>query len=92
MEYMALGIPVIVNDNPDQKHVVQQANCGLCVELSAAGFAQAVVTLLRDPVRCKEMGVAGERYVRQNRGYDRLAGHVATSYRSLLRRHQPEAA
>jgi glycosyltransferase involved in cell wall biosynthesis len=93
MEYMALGIPVIVNDNPDQKHVVEQANSGLCVELSAAAFAQAVITLLRDPVRCKEMGAAGERYIRENRGYGRLAGHVATSYRSLLRRdQQPEAA
>jgi glycosyltransferase involved in cell wall biosynthesis len=86
MEYMALGIPVVVNDNPDQMNVVQQANCGLCVELSASAFAQAVVTLLRDPVRRKEMGAAGEHYVRQNRGYDRLAVHVASSYKSFLKK------
>jgi len=86
MEYMALGIPVVVNDNPDQMNVVQQANCGLCVELSASAFAQAVVTLLRDPVRRKKMGAAGEHYVRQNRGYDRLAVHVASSYKSFLKK------
>jgi glycosyltransferase involved in cell wall biosynthesis len=91
MEYMALGIPVVVNDNPDQMQVVQQANCGLCVDFSAATFAQAVLMLLRDPVRCKEMGAAGERYVRQNRGYDRLAMHVASSYKSFLNSNRKNA-
>jgi glycosyltransferase involved in cell wall biosynthesis len=92
MEYMALGIPVVVNDNPDQKHVVQQANCGLCVDLDATAFAQAVLALLRDPSRCKEMGAAGERYIAQHRGYDRLAKRVAQSYRSFLNRDRCQEA
>jgi glycosyltransferase involved in cell wall biosynthesis len=84
IEYMALGVPVVVNDNPDQKRVVDQAECGLCVELDPAAFARAVLTLLNDPGHSSEMGAAGRQYVAQNRGYDTLAASLATSYRSFF--------
>jgi glycosyltransferase involved in cell wall biosynthesis len=86
IEYMALGIPVVVNDNPDQKRVVEEAGSGICVELDAAMFADAVVTLLSDPRRCSEMGRAGQEYVKQNRGYDTVSARLAASYRAFFNR------
>jgi glycosyltransferase involved in cell wall biosynthesis len=86
IEYMALGVPVVVNDNPDQKRVVEEAGSGICVELDAAMFADAVVTLLSDPRRCSEMGRAGQEYVKQNRGYDTVSARLAASYRAFFNR------
>jgi glycosyltransferase involved in cell wall biosynthesis len=81
---IALGLPVVVNDNPDQRQVVEEAGCGLCVALSADSFAQAVSALLADPARRAAMGAAGQRYITQNRGYDTLARRLATSYREFF--------
>ncbi len=84
IEYMALGLPVVVNDNPDQKKVVDTAACGLCVALGADTFAQAVLALLDDPDRRAAMGRAGRDYVTQNRGYDTISQGLATAYRTLF--------
>jgi len=86
IEYMALGIPVVVNDNPDQQQVVAAAACGLCVALGADTFAAAVLTLLDDPVRRAQMGWAGQRYVTQHRGYDTISQRLALSYREIFER------
>jgi glycosyltransferase involved in cell wall biosynthesis len=88
MEYMALGIPVVVNDNPDQKAVVESAQCGLCVEGSAVAFAHAMLALLADPARCAAMGIAGQRYVNENRGYNKLAADLANAYRDFFHKRQ----
>jgi glycosyltransferase involved in cell wall biosynthesis len=84
IEYMALQLPVVVNDNPDQRQVVEAAGCGLCVALSADAFAQAVLTLLDDPDRRGAMGKAGYRYVTHNRGYDTIARCLAGVYQGFL--------
>jgi glycosyltransferase involved in cell wall biosynthesis len=86
IEYMALGIPVVVNDNPDQQRVVAAAACGVCVALGAATFAAAVLALLDDPVRCATMGRAGQRYVTAHRGYDTISAGLAAAYRHILAR------
>jgi glycosyltransferase involved in cell wall biosynthesis len=84
IEYMALGIPVVVNDNPDQRKVVDAAACGLCVALGADTFAAAVLTLLGDSARRAAMGSAGRRYVVQHRGYDTISRCLASSYRQVF--------
>ena len=92
IEYMALGLPVVVNDNPDQQQVVEAAGCGLCVGLGADSFAQAVLTLLADPARRAAMGEAGRHYVTQNRGYDTLASRLAASYREFFGQREKNRA
>lgn len=84
IEYMALGLPVVVNDNPDQRQIVDEAGSGLCVELTANNFARAVLKLLGDAPRRIAMGKAGQRYVMQHRGYDTLASRLAISYQKLF--------
>lgn len=84
IEYMALGVPVVVNDNPDQQQVVNAAACGLCVVLGADTFAAAVLSLLGDPARRAAMGRAGQRYVAQHRGYDTISNRLAASYRKFF--------
>jgi glycosyltransferase involved in cell wall biosynthesis len=81
IEYMALGIPIVVNDNPDQMQLVSEAGCGLCVAMDAVAFAGALMTILGDTARARAMGLAGQRYIAENRSYCVLAAELAKSYR-----------
>ena len=86
IEYMALGLPVIVNNNPDQEQVIAESAGGLCVPHDAESFAQAVLTLLKDPARCQEMGKSGKAYVNQIRNYDNMAKKLASDYYRICQR------
>lgn len=84
-EYMALRLPVVCNDNPDQEEAVRASGAGLCVPYTAHDFAEAVLDLLaRTPAERAAMGEAGRRYVQARRDYPHLAASLATRYRHLL--------
>lgn len=85
VEYMALGLPVVVNNNPDQAQVVAESGAGLCVPLEAKAFSEAIVYLLNSPDKRREMGQAGINYIRRVRGYDTLSSNLAEVYTQLLR-------
>ncbi|MBI1890596.1 MAG: glycosyltransferase family 4 protein [Burkholderiales bacterium] len=91
IEYMALGLPVVGNDNPDQAYVVKEGQAGLCVTLDPQEFAEAVLELLEDAARREQMAQSGQRYVKQARSYDALASQVAASYRSFFERRPQES-
>jgi glycosyltransferase involved in cell wall biosynthesis len=82
---MAMGLPVIVNDNPDQEQVIAESDGGLCVPLEAGTFAKAMMTLLDNPSRCQEMGRLGKAYVSNVRSYDNLSTNLAATYIKLAR-------
>jgi len=83
VEYMALGLPVVANDNPDQAMVIEESGAGICVPLHGKAFAEAVVGLLKTPETMRRMGVKGRQYVASNRGYDSIARAVASVYKNL---------
>lgn len=83
VEYMGLGLPVVANDNPDQKQVIEESGAGLCVALEGGAFADAVISLLNDPAEMRRMGARGRAYVAQHRGYDSIARRVAAVYQTL---------
>jgi glycosyltransferase involved in cell wall biosynthesis len=84
VEYMALGVPVIANDNPDQAQVIAESGGGLCVPFQAEAFAQGVVRLLAEPQSMRQMGAQGRSYVADVRGYDSIATRVASAYRLVV--------
>lgn len=83
-EYMALGVPVVGNDNPDQKKVLEESRGGLCVPLTADDFARAVCRLLADEPLRRSMASAGRLYIESRRGYDVLSRAVAAKYAELV--------
>lgn len=85
VEYMAIGLPVVANDNPDQKKLLLESQGGYCVPLDAASFAGAVIRILDAPEEGKAMGGRGKEYIAQNRGYEQLAQMVASAYRKALK-------
>lgn len=86
-EYLALGIPVVCNDNPDQERVIRESEAGICVLYSAEDFADAVIRMLcLDKNARDEMGMKGRDYVEHYRDYQVIGDNVANSYRNLFRR------
>ena len=80
VEYMAMGKPVVANDHPEQRLIINQSKGGLCVPYKEADFADAVVELLSDHRRSVEMGMYGKHYVEVNRSYDKIAQMVESYY------------
>ena len=84
-EYLALGIPVVCNDNPDQEQVIKKSGAGLCVPYSPENFASAIIKMLNlDKAALNIMQTNGKDYVNHFRSYRRIGDEVANSYKRLL--------
>jgi glycosyltransferase involved in cell wall biosynthesis len=84
-EYLALGVPVVCNDNPDQASVIEETGAGVCVPYTAEEFSDAVVTMLStDTVTRNVMIESGRRYIGAKRSYTFLSKELATRYHALL--------
>jgi glycosyltransferase involved in cell wall biosynthesis len=84
VEYLALGIPSVANDIPDQALVVAQSGAGLCVPMEADAFAAAARHLLEDRALAAEFAQRGPAYVKSHRTYAILGKVVAETYTKIL--------
>jgi len=80
-EYLALGVPVVCNDNPDQQAIIEASGGGISVPYTAEDFAKAVLQLLAHDsnVRSK-MVERGASLVLEQRAYKTIAAHIAVTY------------
>lgn len=84
-EYLALGVPVVCSDNPDQQAIMTQTGAGRCVPYTADDFARAVIELLElRPAERAAMAERGSQFVRQHRDYAQISRAVAERYLSVL--------
>jgi len=86
VEYLALGLPVVCNDQPDQAHVVHESGGGYAVEMTASAFAEAMMALLGDAEQARQMGQRGQAWVAEHRDYRRIAADVAQALRECCGR------
>ncbi|WP_409268074.1 glycosyltransferase [Massilia sp. BHUDP2] len=84
VEYLALGIPSVANDIPDQQLVIDESGAGLCAPMEAGPFAAAVKRLLQDKALAAELAKRGPAYVRSHRTYAILGRIVAETYTKIL--------
>ena len=86
IEYMSFGKPVVANHQPDQLRLVEESGCGLCIPAEEEAFANAVLSVLAEPGRAREMGERGRAYVEAHRSYSRIADRLEAKYFQLLGR------
>lgn len=86
VEYLALGVPAVGNEQPDQARVIRDSGAGHCVPYSVDAFADAIVDLLKHPEAAKQMGARGPTYVASHRSYEIIASQLARTYAQLLNR------
>jgi glycosyltransferase involved in cell wall biosynthesis len=83
IEYMAFGLPVLVNDQPDQERVVEESGAGICVPLTPENFANALMEMLGSPEKLAGWRKAGRPYVEARRSYQVIGAELASVYREL---------
>jgi len=83
VEYLALGIPSVANDIPDQALVIAASGAGLCVPMEARAFADAALRLLDDRALAASLAARGPPWVRAHRSYDIIGRAVAQAYSAI---------
>ena len=83
-EYLALGMPVLANDLPDQAWLLEQSGGGICVPFEPQAQAMALLAMLADPEGLRRMGRQGQAFVLTHRSYASLAAGVARQYEDLI--------
>jgi len=84
VEYLALGVPVVANDQPDQEKVLRESAAGICVPYEPVAFGKAIIRLLQDKGEALDTGSRGPGYVRKERSYNVISARLASVYRRLL--------
>ncbi|OOE40906.1 glycosyl transferase [Salinivibrio kushneri] len=65
-EYMSAGVPVIGSNFPLWKQIIENNQCGLCVDpLDPKAIAQAIDYLVTHPVEAEKMGRNGHKAVQE---------------------------
>jgi glycosyltransferase involved in cell wall biosynthesis len=83
MDYMALGRPVVAFDLAE--HRVTAGDAAVYVEPGDdLALARAVVELMRDPARRRELGVRGRERVEKELAWTHSVPHLLDTYRALL--------
>jgi glycosyltransferase involved in cell wall biosynthesis len=83
-EYLILGLPVVCNDNPDQKRVIEVTGAGRCVPYTAEAFAAAATALLLESELGESKALSsGIAYVNEFRSYERISLNVTEAYRRV---------
>lgn len=101
LEYMSVGIPVVVSDLPPAREIIEGVGCGLCVDPHAPrAIADAIRWLLEHPEEAQRMGERGRAAVENEfhwerefqvllELYDRLTGQAARRHRRPLLKSRP---
>jgi glycosyltransferase involved in cell wall biosynthesis len=85
VEYLALGCPVVANDHPEQRRVLNDSRAGVCVPWGARYFARGVAWLAdRGPTVRQQMGESGRQWVLAHRTYGTIAGQLEQKYLRIL--------
>ncbi|WP_173346160.1 glycosyltransferase [Pseudoduganella dura] len=83
LEYLALGMPAVGNDIPDQQIVLQSSEAGWLTASEPAAMAEALGRILRDPEAARRRAGRGPAFIEAERSYRTIAARVAARYRAL---------
>ena len=85
LEAMAWGVPVLASDIPGNRDAIEPGRTGLLVEAGdAAGFAQAIVQVLKDGDSARKIGEAARERVAAEFTEERFLRRMADLYESVL--------
>lgn len=85
-QYMAAGIPVVASDLPQVREVVEGSGCGMVADTSRPeAIADAIASVLADPVEARAMGERGRRAVVERYNWDASASVLLEAYRRMGR-------
>jgi glycosyltransferase involved in cell wall biosynthesis len=84
VEYVACGLPVVCNDQPDQADVVTRSGGGRVTGFDAGEFAEAIVATLREGPSAQTRSGEARAWVERHRSYRVLGRLVADTLAALV--------
>lgn len=91
VESMACALPVVISRHVNIHHEVAAEGAGLVTECAVDEVAQAILTLLHDPDRSRQMGENGRRAARERYPWPKIVDQLTGEYRQVIARQQAEA-
>jgi len=86
LEAMAYGLPVVSTTVGGIPELVEHEKSGFLLEPGdTEGFAEAIITLLKDPRKRTEMGQTGKAFVQENYSLEKHINSLMNVYDSLIR-------
>lgn len=83
-EYMSIGLPVIASDFPLYREVLDQHDCGLCVDpMKPAALADAILQLADQPDLRRQMAENGVKAVEAHYSWESQEKRMLEVYRRL---------
>jgi len=83
-EYMSAGIPVIASNFPLWESIIEDAQCGICVDpLNPQEIADAIIKLLENPQEAKQMGLNGRKAVVEKYSWETESENLISLYDRL---------
>lgn len=92
VEYLACGLPVVCNEQPDHRFVMSQSGGGRVTALDAGEFADAIVATLEDGPAARARAVVARAWIERHRSYRVLGRLVADALKAMVTEHQPRRA
>jgi glycosyltransferase involved in cell wall biosynthesis len=92
VEYVACGVPVVCNDQPDQAYVVTQSGGGRVTGFDAGEFAAAIVATLEEGPPARVRSGEAKAWVERHRSYHVLGRLVADTLAALVAGHRQRRA
>ena len=86
-EYMSAGLPVIASNFPKWKNIINETNCGICVNPENPDeIAKAIEFIMTHPKKAKEMGQNGRKLIEKKYNWSIEEKKLNIIYSSLLQR------
>lgn len=83
-EYMSAGIPVIASNFPLWKEIVEESQCGLCVDpLNIEEIAKAILWFNENPEEAKRLGKNGREAILKKYSWENEAARLVDLYKNL---------
>jgi glycosyltransferase involved in cell wall biosynthesis len=83
LEYMALNLPCVANDNPDQADVLTRSGAGWLTASSGTAMGEAMIAILDDPAAAAGRAGCGLAFIDAHRSYRVIAAELAGQYRAI---------
>ena len=87
MEAQAAGLPVVASNIGGIPSLIEDGKTGLLVPPGyAKGLAQAIISLLNDRDKAKEIGAAGRKFIQKEFSADNMVNETVELYQDVLKK------
>ena len=87
VEAMACGKPVVITDRVNICHEIKEAGAGIVTPCDPQRIAEAIISILKNPDRGREMGIKGRELVQKKFSSDIVGKRMLEVYRAIVTRH-----